>query len=64
MLESRYLSISNDDRSLLDFNGLKFYWSDLLFLILKGKGASLGVGRGRAVAMRAKVSVLVSTKFI
>lgn len=26
------------------------------FLILKGKGASLGVGRGRAVAMRAKVS--------
>lgn len=26
------------------------------FWILKGKGASLGVGRGRAVAMRAKVS--------
>lgn len=27
----------------------------LCFNIVKGKGASLGVGRGRAVAMRAKV---------
>jgi small nuclear ribonucleoprotein D3 len=33
-----------------------FNFSDLCFLnFLKGKGAALGVGRGRAVAMRAKV---------
>ena len=30
------------------------------FWILKGKGASLGVGRGRAVAMRAKVGPIGS----
>lgn len=33
-----------------------FTFSDLCLLnFLKGKGAALGVGRGRAVAMRAKV---------
>lgn len=35
-----------------------FFFLTHAFWILKGKGASLGVGRGRAVAMRAKVSPL------
>lgn len=37
---------------------------NLRFLILKGKGASLGVGRGRAVAMRAKVSCSLQSLYL
>lgn len=42
---------------LISFNFVcSFVWCDFV----KGKGSSIGVGRGRAVAMRARVSSITS----
>ena len=58
MLELKYFNLIplnfNSDGILVCI----FFFLTHPFWILKGKGASLGVGRGRAVAMRAKVSPL------
>ena len=56
MLELKYFNFNPLKSSPDEILACFFFFLTHAFSILKGKGASLGVGRGRAVAMRAKVS--------